>query len=315
MLTVFVYRLNRLCIEKSKLQLKEKKPYIGRFAPSPSGSLHFGSLVAAVGSYLQAKSQQGVWQVRIEDIDPPREIAGASIDILNTLQAYDLQWDGEVIYQHQQSQSYESVLTELTSRHLCYACSCTRKMIKQLGGYYQGKCRDANNPTSGNALRINLLSITDKTTYFEDKLQGKVILDPTEIDDDFIIKRKDGLYAYNLAVVIDDIKQGITEVVRGADLIPTTGKQISLYQLLGAEIPSYVHLPLAVTEPGLKLSKQNHALAVDKENPVPTLKRVLAFLGHPVPAHIKQAHCADILYWAVQHWSLDKVPKQREIQI
>lgn len=295
--------------------LKENKPYIGRFAPSPSGSLHFGSLVAAVGSYLQAKSQHGVWQLRIEDIDPPREIAGASQDILETLQAYGLQWDGKVIYQHQQSQSYETVLAELTSRKLCYACCCTRKMIKQQGGYYHGQCRDANHSIVGNALRINLLSITQKIDHFEDRLQGLIELDPTQIDDDFIIKRKDGLYAYNLAVVVDDIEQGITEVVRGADLISTTGKQISLYQLLGANVPSYVHLPLAVTEPGVKLSKQNHAVAVNKLDPIPTLKKVLDFLGHPVPDKVIQNSCADILQWAQQHWSLDKVPKQLEIKL
>ena len=313
MLTVFVYAKSK--IVGSKLQLKENKPYVGRFAPSPSGPLHFGSLVAAVGSYLQAKSQQGIWQVRIEDIDPPREIAGASEDILETLQAYGLQWDEKVIYQHQQSEYYEAVLKELSKRNLCYACSCTRKMIKQQGGYYQGQCRDKNNLIAGNALRINLLSIINKTTHFEDKLQGRVILDPTQIDDDFIIKRKDGLYAYNLAVVIDDIQQGITEVVRGADLISTTGKQISLYQLLNADIPNYVHLPLAVTEPGLKLSKQNHAAAVSKEDPIPTLKQVLKFLGHPVPENRNLNNCSNILQWATEHWSLHKVPKQLEIQI
>lgn len=295
--------------------LKENKPYIGRFAPSPSGSLHFGSLVTAVGSYLQAKSQQGTWQVRIEDIDPLREIVGASSDILETLKAYGLQWDGEVIYQHQQSQFYEAVLAQLTSRKLCYACCCTRKMIKQQGGYYQGQCRNAKHSIVANALRINLLSIINKTTHFDDKLQGRVELDPTQVDDDFIIKRKDGLYAYNLAVVVDDIQQGITEVVRGADLISTTGKQISLYQLLEADIPSYVHLPLAVTKPGLKLSKQNHAVAVDKKDPMPTLKLVLAFLGHPVPENIVYRSCAEILQWALQCWSLDNVPKQREVQL
>ena len=300
---------------KDKSLRSTKIPYIGRFAPSPSGPLHFGSLVAAVGSYLQAKSQQGVWQVRIEDIDPPREVQGASEDILATLQAYGLKWDGEVIYQHQQSAVYEEILSQLMSQQLCYACSCTRKMIKQQGGYYLGRCRQANIEQQGNALRINLQSITDKTTQFEDKLQGLITLDPTQIDDDFIIKRKDGLYAYNLAVVVDDIQQGITEVVRGADLIETTGKQMSLYRLLKAPVPDYVHLPLAVTQPGLKLSKQNHAKAVDKNQPMPTLKQVLAFLGHPVPEAIRYKNCTEILHWATQHWSLNAVPKQLEIKL
>lgn len=308
MLAVFVFRENNL-------SLKENKHYIGRFAPSPSGPLHFGSLVAAVGSYLQAKSQHGIWQVRIEDIDPPREVAGASEDILQTLQAYGLLWDGDVIYQHQRSQAYEAILEVLTKQNLCYACSCTRKMIKQQGGVYQGQCRDKQHSPMANSLRINLSSIRHKTTHFNDKLQGLIELDPNQVDDDFIIKRKDGLYAYNLAVVIDDIEQGVTEVVRGADLISTTGKQISLYQLLGAKVPDYVHLPLAVTAPGFKLSKQNHATAVDKKNPLPTLLKVLAFLGHPVPKSIAPSNCAEILLWAQQHWCLHNVPKQIEIQL
>jgi len=295
--------------------LKNNQPYIGRFAPSPSGALHFGSLVAAVGSYLQAKSQHGQWQVRIEDIDPPREVKGATQDILNTLQIYGLQWDGEVIYQHQQSKHYEAVLADLIDRQFCYACCCTRKMIKQQGGYYLGKCRDAGHPIAHNALRINLHSITNKPTHFEDKLQGTIELDKTQVNDDFIIKRKDGLYAYNLAVVVDDIQQGVTEIVRGADLIETTGKQMNLYHLLGARPPSYVHLPLAVSKPGFKLSKQNHAPSIDKENPIPTLKQVLAFLGHPIPDAVPQHNCQAILFWAQQHWSLKSVPKKLEIQL
>lgn len=302
-------------IEYKRLDLQISTPYIGRFAPSPSGPLHFGSLVAAVGSYLQAKSQHGMWQVRIEDIDPPREVDGASEDILKTLLAYGLQWDGPVIYQSQQSANYETVLTSLINQNLCYACCCTRKMIKQQGGLYLGTCRDLNNPLIDNALRINLLSISHKPTYFEDQLQGNINVAPSEVEDDFIIKRKDGLYAYNLAVVVDDIEQGITEIVRGSDLISTTGKQLCLYQLLGANQPNYVHLPVAVSSPGLKLSKQNHATAVDTLNPTPILKKVLAFLGHPVPKDIPQQSCPEILFWAIQHWSLDKVPKQREIQI
>lgn len=295
--------------------LRENKPYIGRFAPSPSGSLHFGSLVAAVGSYLQARSQQGKWQVRIEDIDPPREVLGASQNILDTLLAYGLQWDGDVIYQSQQSLHYEAILADLSARELCYACCCTRKIIKQHGGYYQGRCRTAKHATPGNALRINLQSIVHKPKQFIDNLQGVIQLDSMQVDDDFIIKRKDGLYAYNLAVVIDDIQQNVTEVVRGADLIETTGKQLMLYQLLNVQPPCYVHLPLAVTEPGLKLSKQNHALPVDKLNPTPTLKKVLAFLGHPVPEQIAQKNCTEILQWAQQHWSLASIPKRQEIQI
>ncbi|MCK5820063.1 MAG: tRNA glutamyl-Q(34) synthetase GluQRS, partial [Psychromonas sp.] len=238
--------------------------YIGRFAPSPSGALHFGSLVAAVGSYLQAKSQNGLWYVRIEDIDPPREVKGASQDILDTLLAYGLKWDGDVVYQSQQSASYEAVLNQLYENNCSYYCQCTRKIIKQQGGLYQGNCRNKKYSQENAALRINLKQLGDPIEHFFDQLHGKI---STPINDDFILRRKDGLYAYNLAVVVDDIKQNVTEIVRGADLIETTTKQLALYRLLNKPAPRYLHLPLAVMSPGNKLSKQNHALAVDKADP------------------------------------------------
>lgn len=294
---------------------RSQTTYRGRFAPSPSGSLHFGSLVAALGSYLQAKSQQGIWQVRIDDLDPPREVKGAAQDILQTLQAYGLHWDGDIIYQSRRSRAYEKILSHLTKQKLCYACSCTRKIIKQQGGIYLGNCRNKQLDFNGNALRINVQKLDNPVTYFYDQLQGDVFLNSSEANEDFIIKRKDGLFAYNLAVVIDDINQGITEVVRGADLLHTTGKQISLYQLLNAQQPTYLHLPVAVTTPGRKLSKQNHALAIDKENPIPTLLKALAFLGHPVTSVVDTSSCTKILEWAVQNWSVENIPKQAEIQL
>lgn len=304
MLTVFVFEV-----------YLSQSTYIGRFAPSPSGPLHFGSLIAALGSFLQAKSKQGKWLVRIEDIDPPREIIGASDDILATLKAYGLCWDDEVIYQSQQSAHYEQVLNELEKQHISYACSCTRKLIKQQGGLYLGKCREQNLPKINNALRINISKLSKPVTSFFDQLQGEIALDKHQANEDFIIKRKDALYAYNLAVVIDDINQGITEIVRGADLLTTTGKQISLYQLLGKQPPTYIHLPLAVTEPGFKLSKQNHALAIEKQNPVPTLLKALLFLGYNVPESIDKSSCESILNWAIKNWQLTDIPKQTEILV
>jgi len=292
-----------------------KNTYRGRFAPSPSGSLHFGSLIAALGSYLQAKSQHGTWQVRIDDIDPPREVPGASQDILETLQAYQLYWDGDVIYQSHRSTAYEKILSQLTKQQLCYACSCTRKMIKQQGGIYLGNCRNKQLDVTGNALRINIQKLNKPITHFYDQLQGDIYLNSNEANEDFIIKRKDGLYAYNLAVVIDDINQGVTEVVRGSDLLTTTGKQIALYQLLGAKTPRYLHLPVAITSPGKKLSKQNHAQAISKKDPIPTLLQALAFLGHSVPLEVDRSSCAKILAWAIQNWSQKNIPKQAEIQI
>ena len=289
--------------------------YIGRFAPSPSGPLHFGSLVAALGSYLQAKSHQGKWLVRIEDIDPPREVAGASEGILSTLQAYGLQWDDKVLYQSHRYLDYEEALAQFNVQQLSYACGCTRKLIKQQGGLYLGYCRDKKADKSNNALRINISKLTTPISYFYDQLQGDVHLDKQQACEDFIIKRKDSLYAYNLAVVLDDIYQGVTEVVRGADLLTTTGKQISLYQLLNKQPPNYIHLPLAVTAPGIKLSKQNHALAIDNQKPIPTLLKALNFLGHPVPNCVDKSSCSTILVWAVKNWHLKNVLQQTEIQV
>ena len=289
--------------------------YRGRFAPSPSGALHFGSLIAALGSYLQAKSQHGIWQIRIDDIDPPREVSGAAQDILETLSAYGFEWDDNVIYQSKQHAAYEAALLTLTAQQLCYPCACTRKTIKQQGGIYLGNCRHKKLPQTGNALRLNVDKLVYPVTQFHDCLQGNIFLNKKEAHEDFIIKRKDGLYAYNLAVVIDDLNQGITEVVRGADLLPTTGKQISLYQLLNKPLPDYLHLPVAVTSPGHKLSKQNHALAIDKKNPIPTLLQALNFLGHPVPHSVNKSNCHHILAWATKNWDLKNIPKKSEIQI
>lgn len=296
-----------------KLNLNQQ--YIGRFAPSPSGPLHFGSLIAALGSYLQAKSQKGLWRLRIEDIDPPREVQGASVDILQTLQAYGLKWDDEVLYQSEQAPSYEKILAELRDEGLSYACHCTRKTIKSEGGIYLAHCRDKQLTIKNNALRLNLSKLKQTISQFYDHLQGTILLNPLQKDEDFIIKRKDGLYAYNLAVVIDDINQGITEVVRGADLLNTTGKQLCLYQLLKQLPPTYIHLPVATTAQGQKLSKQNHALAIDKNNPIPTLLKALNFLGHSMPEQADKSSCEKILQWAVKNWNLGNIPKQTEIEI
>ncbi|MCE2596492.1 tRNA glutamyl-Q(34) synthetase GluQRS [Motilimonas cestriensis] len=284
--------------------------YIGRFAPSPSGPLHFGSLIAALGSYLQAKSQQGSWLVRIEDIDPPREVAGADQAILRSLEQYGLHWDQEVRYQSQQSDYYEDVIAELKQRGLCYACQCTRAQIKQQGGLYLGHCRQLGLDPQDRAIR---LQVDKGVSAFIDKLQGEVSIPHNMATEDFIIKRKDGLFAYNLAVTLDDIQQGITEVVRGADLLLPTARQIGLMQQLKAPVPDYVHLPLAVTEPGFKLSKQNHAPAISDLDVTLTTWQALAFLGQQPPPELQSSGQQTLLNWAVDHWSLDKVAHQEEI--
>lgn len=285
--------------------------YVGRFAPSPSGPLHFGSLVAALGSYFQAKANHGRWLVRIEDLDPPREMPGASSLILATLQAYHLHWDGEVMYQSQRHGRYQQQIEQWLKSGQAYYCQCTRKQIKQTGGYYTGTCRNLKlrDPDSC-AVRLQM---THPIYQFDDVKHGSLAIPHALADEDFIIKRRDGLFAYNLAVVLDDIDQGVTEVVRGADLIEPTGRQISLYQMLGKPKVSYLHLPLALGENGQKLSKQNHAPAIDIENPKPALLDAMAFLGFEITKNIANASVKDIVQWGVNHWQVKQLPASIEI--
>ncbi|GHA53780.1 tRNA glutamyl-Q(34) synthetase GluQRS [Photobacterium aphoticum] len=286
--------------------------YIGRFAPSPSGPLHFGSLVAALGSYLQARAQGGTWIVRMEDLDPPREMPGAADDILRTLEAYGLHWDGGVMYQSHRHDAYHAQIDAWLANQQAYYCQCSRKQIKEAGGFYPGTCRDRHLPATDSAIR---LKVDQPVTRFVDQLHGTMHIPAALAAEDFIIRRRDGLFAYNLAVVLDDIEQGITEVVRGADLIEPTGRQIGLYRLLGHPEVSYLHLPLAVTENGNKLSKQNHAPAIDKANPNPALIAALRFLGQQPPADLAASSTAEILRWATEHWQLSKVPNTTAITL
>ena len=192
----------------------QESHYVGRFAPSPSGDLHFGSLIAALGSYLQARAQRGQWLVRIEDIDPPREVPGAAARILSALEHYGLHWDGQVIYQSQRHDAYRAALDLLQRQGLSYYCTCTRSRIQHIGGLYDGHCRDLQLGPQGAAIRLRQ---TAPVYGFHDRLQGELHADPALAGEDFIIRRRDGLFAYNLAVVIDDHFQGVTEIVRGSD--------------------------------------------------------------------------------------------------
>lgn len=287
------------------------KPYIGRFAPSPSGPLHFGSLIAALGSYLQAKHHQGSWLLRIEDLDPPREILGAADDILFTLDAFGLHWDGPVVYQSQRLDAYQARLDQWARLGLTYYCHCSRKTIAESGGFYTGHCRGLNLSPAQAATR---LLMTNPVYEFVDQLQGPVQIPRALAEEDFIVRRRDGFYAYNLAVVLDDAAAGITEVVRGADLLEPTGRQISLYETLQAPIPSWLHLPLALVA-GNKLSKQNHAPALDLSQAGRQLCQALIFLGQAPPAALMQAPVNEILDWAVSHWQLTQVPSTTQIEL
>jgi glutamyl-Q tRNA(Asp) synthetase len=283
--------------------------YRGRFAPSPSGPLHFGSLIAAVGSYLQAKSQQGQWLVRMEDIDSPRMQAGAADGILRTLERYQLLWDGDVWVQSHRLERYQQVLELLKQQQLTYACNCNRSRIQSLPHGYDGFCRDKQLTEGSLAWRLKAPATA---TVFTDQLAGDVHIPVALAAEDYILKRRDGLFAYQLVVVVDDLDQGITEVVRGADLIDLTTRQQALFQLLGAAAPDYLHLPLAVAEPGFKLSKQNHAPAVEFWPVSDTLTAVLRFLGHPPPPELAGADAKELLVWASINWQIRQIPTQNE---
>lgn len=285
--------------------------YIGRFAPSPSGELHFGSLIAALGSYLQARARQGIWRVRIEDIDPPREVPGAANTILRQLEHYGLQWDGEVLWQSQRHDAYRERLAWLYQQKLSYYCTCTRARIQRVGGVYNGHCRTLNNGPDNAAIRLKQ---HNPVTHFRDLLLGDIHADERLAREDFIIHRRDGLFAYNLAVVVDDRFQGVTEIVRGADLIEPTVRQISLYQQFGWDVPDYIHLPLAVNAQGNKLSKQNHAPALPHGDPRPVLIDALRFLNQNVTNEWQDLRTEELLKMAVANWTLQKVPKIQHSQ-
>ncbi|WP_448565523.1 tRNA glutamyl-Q(34) synthetase GluQRS [Thalassotalea ganghwensis] len=289
-----------------------QRPYRGRFAPSPSGLLHFGSLITALASFLDAKANNGKWLVRIEDIDPPREQPGASKEILATLEAYGLAWDETVFYQSQQSERYRALLHRILKSHHAYYCQCTRAEIKAMGGIYQQICRHQLRSSHHAAIRL----INDHgISQFDDIFQGHVSIDDAFANEDFIIHRKDGLFAYQLAVVADDIYQNITHVIRGSDLLAPTVRQLTLFNMLGAPSPQYGHIPLAVTPQGYKLSKQNKAPAIDNQRPQAALIAALDYLGQQPEQSMKEEPVYAIIQWAINNWSRSKVPNKPEITI
>lgn len=283
--------------------------YRGRFAPSPTGPLHFGSLIAATASYLQAHHQGGEWLVRIEDIDPPREVAGASEGILRTLEAFGFEWDGPVLYQSQRHAEYDDALAQLKEAGLVYPCACSRKEIAEYSpdGIYPGTCRAGLRPDQ--SARAWRLRTTEQTLHFTDKIQGPQTANLAREIGDFVLFRADGCYAYQLATALDDAVQGITEVVRGADLLESTTRQRYVQQALQLTSPKYAHHPIVTTPGGEKFSKQNLAPALDTRYPVPQLLAALRFLGQTVPDELNQAELAEIWTWAKPRWQLEQVPK------
>ncbi|PCI08875.1 MAG: tRNA glutamyl-Q(34) synthetase GluQRS [Gammaproteobacteria bacterium] len=286
--------------------------YRGRFAPSPTGEVHFGTLVAAVGSYLQAKKNNGKWLIRIEDVDVTRTVKNADRDILNTLEAFGFEWHDEVIYQSEHTHYYLEALHRLNAELLTFPCTCTRKQLtKTNADIYPGTCRDKPAPKHYDyAIR---LMANDTEIIFCDAVMGQQSQNIKQQCGDFIIKRRDGLFAYQLAVVVDDALQGITEVVRGNDLLDSTPRQIYLQQLLHYPTPNYCHLPLAVDVTGKKISKSAGTANIDINIKEKTLCDVLRFLGQQPPAEIIESNIHDIWHWAIKHWQLNQIPQKRHI--
>ena len=293
--------------------VKSSDSYIGRFAPSPSGHLHFGSLVTALGSFLQAKSQAGQWLLRIEDIDPPREVAGAGDSIMRCLEAHHLFWDDEVVYQSNRHDLYNDNVQHLTEQGLTYYCQCTRLQLADLHHGQLCDCADQNLQQSisleNSAVRFKCHNAQQ---HFYDEVLGPVDLPKRGIPSQFAIKRKDGLFAYQLAVVVDDIQQGITEVARGADLVDSTFFQLALYNAFESPVPKFLHFPMVVTEPGKKLSKHNHAREVNINDASTNLVNALEFLGVSLTKELKQESAQNIVNWAIREWDLNNIPAKTE---
>ena len=289
--------------------------YRGRFAPSPTGPLHFGSLVAAVASYLEAKSRAGEWLVRMEDLDTPRNVPGAADDILRALTACGMRWDDAVIYQSARTDAYHAELHRLRALGLVYPCACSRREIADSavsgieGPVYPGTCRAGLAP--GKTVRAWRIDVRGADIRFDDAIQGPVLQDLARDIGDFVLLRADRVYAYQLAVVVDDAEQGITDVVRGADLLDSTPRQIFLQKLLKLTPPRYCHVPVAVNANGEKLSKQTRALAVNYAQPLSALVPALRFLGQQPPDDLVDANIGEFWNWALRNWRIDRVPRAR----
>lgn len=280
--------------------------YIGRFAPTPSGFLHFGSLVAALASWLDARAVGGQWLLRMEDIDPPREAPGAQKAILETLESYGLEWDGEVVYQHDRHQDYAEVIDRLFRQGLAYACTCSRKQLEGYNGIYPGLCRNLGHDQEDAAIRIR---VPELTYSFTDRVQGQFQQHLGKDVGDFIIRRRDGLYAYQLAVVLDDAWQGVTDIVRGADLLDNTPRQLYLQELLGLSQPRYLHVPLIIQPDGHKLGKTYRSAPLPAQQASPLILRALRALGQGTDAAMAEARPAEVLAHAARHWDAQAIPR------
>jgi len=288
--------------------------YVGRFAPSPTGPLHLGSLATAVASFLHARAHGGEWLVRIEDIDPPREVPGAADGILRTLEAFDLEWDRPVLYQSSRLEAYAQAADELLASGRAFRCRCSRSEIRAANegesGRYPGTCRDRQIPSGDAAVRVR---VDAGLVRVVDGLQGTSDVDLAASLGDYVVVRRDGLPAYHLAVVLDDAEQGVTTVVRGVDLLDSTAAHVHLQRTLGLPTPEYHHLPVLVNRAGQKLSKQTGAAAVDaRDRSAPA--RVLDLLGLAVPPQLVGERPRVLLKWAAERWQIEALRDRRVIE-
>lgn len=277
--------------------------YVGRFAPTPSGPLHIGSLLTAVASWLDARSRHGTWLLRIDDLDTPRVDPDAESAILATLESHGLRWDGPVHRQSDNRDRHDGAISQLGER--CFACRCTRR---ELRGHdrYPGTCRDRRLPRDGNALRVRAESAAPG---FMDRVQGRVDMSQRTVGD-FIVRRRDGFASYPLAVVVDDLAIGVNNIVRGADLLDNTAEQLLVMRMLGMAAPKYGHVPVVVEASGVKLSKHNRATAIDDRWAPHNLAAVLSLLGFDPPPF---GRVETLLAWAVDEWDIAQVPKGRSL--
>jgi glutamyl-Q tRNA(Asp) synthetase len=287
--------------------------YIGRFAPSPTGPMHFGTLIAATGSYLQARASGGEWLLRIEDVDTIRAVPGMADHMLRTLEDFGFEWDREVVVQSRRGDIYADALQRLIADGLIFPCTCSRRQLADAdAAVYPGTCRARTLPLrEQHALRVR---VPEETIVFEDAVMGAQPQKLASECGDFVLRRRDGLYAYQLAVVVDDALQGVTEVVRGADLLDSTARQIYLQRALGYTTPSYLHLPVAVDSHGAKLGKSTGAAMLDIEQPSAVMNRVLDFLGQHPPTVLATESLDNVWHWAIEHWDIHNIPHQQTIR-